>query len=194
MKSCTIALCTLALSAFTLPGCGPSTAQLRQARESAYNTDFATVWNAIDAEMRERFGPDGLKIVDPVNGVIESKWKGIEVHQEADGVGNVQGGTVAQKARAGNLFRMVVRILPGGPPWNIFVDGEAAQYRAELAMLTPYRHGDIDEPQWVPGRIDAVVASLHDRLKAYAVTAQAVHQAAPSASQPTTQVALPPAQ
>jgi hypothetical protein len=40
-------------------------------------------------------------------------------------------------------------------------------------MLQPYKHGAIDEPQWVQGRIDRVRVRMHEELKQYMVAAPA---------------------
>lgn len=67
------------------------------------------------------------------------------------------------------MFRLSARIEPGGPPWQVMVDGEAALYRPNMAMLQPYRHGAIDEPAWVEGRIDGMRKRIYSKLKQYDV-------------------------
>ena len=61
-----------------------------------------------------------------------------------------------------------LHIVPEGNAWRIELDGEAALYRPEMSMLQPFKHGAVDEPLWVKGRIDAVRTALHRRLEAHA--------------------------
>ncbi len=188
------------VAALVLAACGAGAQDVAKARSSAYNTDYATVWNAVAAEMHDRYHDDGILKEDAVNGYVESKWKTVELVQDSTvGDSDQRTNQAAGSMRAGNVMRIAVKILPGGPPWRIRVDGEAAQWRPGLTMLTPFKHGTMEEPHWVPGKIDSVVAGIHERLKAYAVDAgpnivvpskaQGGPEAAPPASleQPVTQ-------
>jgi hypothetical protein len=153
-------------------GCGPNTADVQKAKDSAYNTEFARVWNACDTELKDRFHADGLKIEDPERGLIETKWEPVETREEQSvGESNQRTHSTAGATAQRVMWRMMVKVLPGGPPWRIAVDGEAALYRAGMSMLMPYKHGAADEPAWVPNRIDSIVIAIHDRLKEYAVNA-----------------------
>jgi hypothetical protein len=155
-------------------GCATGNPALRQEALSAtYNTEFATVWNALQASVREDF-PSGIKTEDATVGYIETKWESVELvldstDGDSDAVQNKRAGGVGAR----NLFRVMARIEPGGPPWRVVVDGEAALYRPNHSMLQPYKHGAIDEPQWVQGRIDRVRVRMHNALKQYAVVAPA---------------------
>jgi hypothetical protein len=151
--------------------CGGAAPDVSKAKASAYNTEFVTVWNAVVAEMHERYHDDGIKIEDGEKGYVESKWKKVEGTQEA---ANAFGGNKSEKAvQAGLLMRTLVKVMPGGPPWKIAIDGEAAQFRPEMASLIPFKHGAVDEPQWVPGRIDSLRAAIHERLRTFAVDTSA---------------------
>src|SRR5262249_50036143 len=155
-------------------GCGPNAAEVQKAKGSAYNTDFSNVWNACDTELKERFHADGLKVEDPEKGLIETKWEPVETRSEdqvtqGDQRAHTTGTSTAQRV----MWRMMVKVLPGGPPWRIAVDGEAALYRAGMSMLIPYKHGADDEPSWVPNRIDGIRIAIHERLKDFAVNAPA---------------------
>ena len=152
--------------------CGSGTASQREeALEASYQTDFAVVWNALSTSVREDF-PSAIKTEDGTVGYIETKWEGVDfVVDSTVGESDQRTNTRANALGARNLFRVMARIEPGGPPWKVIIDGEAALYRPNHTMLQPYRHGAIDEPQWVPGRIDRVRRRMHAALKQYMVTA-----------------------
>jgi hypothetical protein len=165
----------------TVAACGGAASDIGKAKASAYNTEFATVWNAVVAEMHDRYHDDGIRVEDAEKGYVESKWKKVEVTQDSTlGDSDQRLNKTAGAIKAGLLMRTLVKVMPGGPPWQIAIDGEAAQFRPELASLTPFKHGAIDEPHWVPGRIDGLRAAIHERLKAFAVDAPAGAAAPPA--------------
>jgi len=163
MKTLVSAACLVML----LGACGGAAAAVSpaQARDATYNTDFDTVWKAVSDEIRDRYKDDGIKSSDKEQGLIVTNWKTVDVEREATTQADAK-----DDVRTGNVFQVRVKIVPGGPPWHVEVDGEAARYRAGMTMLTPYAHGASDEPGWVSGRIDAVRGGIYDRLKQYAVT------------------------
>jgi hypothetical protein len=163
----------LIAAAAAVSACAASQAQVREAREAAYQTEFATVWNAIAAEMNEKF-KDAIKVEDATAGYIESKWKPVNLQQDSyEGDMNIKADKYASAVGARDMFRALARIEPGGPPWKIVVDGEAARYQPGMSVLTPYRRGAIDEPAWVSGRIEGIRLEIHERLKQYAVKSPA---------------------
>jgi hypothetical protein len=50
-----------------LAACGPQSADVAKARESVYQAEYATVWNAVQAEIDNRFA-DRIKIADGAGG------------------------------------------------------------------------------------------------------------------------------
>jgi hypothetical protein len=185
-----------ALAAAGLAGCGPSRAEVRTARRSVYQTEFAVVWNAVVATVSEQV--PRFAIEDPTRGQLVSDWflvERINFDQE-DGPGGgatnkgsggatTGNGPVGPAANAsgpqtvtptggglpnvgGVFLRFIVDIRPGGPPWRVEVDGEAALYRPGMALITPYRHGAADEPSWVGPRIDKVRVGIYRALKPHA--------------------------
>ena len=58
--------------------CGAGTVSQRQeAIEATYQTDFATVWNALAASVKEDF-PSAIKTEDSTVGYIETKWEAVD--------------------------------------------------------------------------------------------------------------------
>jgi len=203
-----------------LAACGPSAARVKEAQTSAYNAPFAEVWTVVTEELR-RF--QAMEIEDAIGGVARTNWRLIDRGDEgtarssAAGVrpsqmsptsptgqttspstGQTAGSTSTNPgfmnyAAGGFYMRLMAKVK--GPPWQVELDGEAAEHRPGYAELIRYRHGVADEPAWVPGRIDNVRVAIHDRLKQYAVAAEAPAPAAKAKPQPeeTPWAALPDA-
>jgi hypothetical protein len=176
---------------FFLTACGASASSLREAREASYDAPFATVWNVVVDEIHKKYPV--VVIEDPTTGNLLTNWKLVQRldlngAQEVPGMtGTAQeqkqqqeqtqaqrnaGGIQSRCPQASLVFRVKVRIK--GPPWRIDLDGEAAECQPDLAVLTPFRHGQPDEPQWVPGRIESLTLDIHERLKQYAIKAKVV--------------------
>jgi hypothetical protein len=162
-------------------GCGPSAAEARRAEHVVYQTEFARVWNAVAETVRDQY--PRLVIEDPIRGKLLTDWHLVErVDDDPIATGGAQGSAQTQGAanqanqigqgqvmvQAGKFFRISVIIKPGGPPWRLEIDGEAALYQPGMAMITPYDHADADEPSWVKPRIDKIRVGIYRRLGGYA--------------------------
>lgn len=172
MKTATFAIFALATA---LGGCAASAEEIRTAKGSAYQTDYAIVWNAIESTVRKKY--KNIKVVDAAKGVIETDWHLID--KDVDEQNTEYGSRGGMNQRQGTFFRIVVRVV-GGPPYKLMVDGEAALFRPNRSMLDPWKHGEAGEPHWVNGRIDAVYLDIHNQLKQYAVPAGTAATAAPA--------------
>ena len=167
------------LTLFVL-ACGASAPprDAKVAREAVYQTDFTTVWNAVSAEMNQRYHDGGIKSEDAANGVIISKWKSIATSVSSE-VNSEVGVNRAMPAVGGDMIQQRVRIEQGGPPWRVTIESEGAHRSPDSPLLKPYVHGSGEEPIWVEGRNDSLREAIYDRLKQYAVAGGA--PAAPSA-------------
>jgi hypothetical protein len=167
--------------------CGASNRALKEARQATYDAPFATVWNAVTEEVHERFPQ--ILVEDPINGTIMSGY--VRVHGGAEQGGDQLGmdpvvvsgssGSNVQKLAPGQTpygqvaftaFRVTVQVRSTqrkGPPWRVFVDGEAAQYEPGMAQIIPIKHGQADEPPWVQNRIDRLTMEIHQRLQPHMV-------------------------
>ena len=172
------------LAAFTAGACATSNARIEKARRSAYQTEYPVVWNAVVAATRAE-GYDRIKLEDPVNGRLVTDWHKVERVADSQATDpKLRGGMDTSGAI---FFRVVVQIEGKKPPFKIVVDGEAAHYRPGYSSLFPYKHGNDDEPDWVPGRINAMYVAVLDQLEKYAVSAseaQATQETAPPPSRP----------
>jgi hypothetical protein len=168
--------------------CGASAQHVNRAKSVKYQADFAEVWTAVDAEVKSHYRR--IKQEDAATGVIVTDWTVIEKKADATMTDNVNSAAGAKSGdvNAGDLFQARVRIVEGGPPWQVVVEGEAAEYRPGLASLRPYPRGAIDEPQWVQGRIDELYLGIYKRLESKAVDAKA----APPAPAPAPPTEAPP--
>jgi hypothetical protein len=185
-----LALASAAASVLLAAGCGPSNAEARRADHAVYQTEFARVWNAVAETVKEQY--PRLLIEDPVHGKLLTDWHLVErVEDDPVSTGSAAGASPSQNTAtgstqsaklqpgqgsanqqyqpiAGRFIRIVVVIKPGGPPWKLEIDGEAAQYTPGMAMITPFDHHDADEPAWVQPRIDKIKVGIYKRLSGYA--------------------------
>jgi hypothetical protein len=158
----------LIVLSLVVAACGPSAAEVKKAKSSAYKAPFAKVWEEVSAEVNAKF-KDKMKVEDAVNGYLETDWKKVETTQDStEGTTDSKANISASSVRAGIFMRMLVKI-DGPEPWRIAVDIEAAQYKPDMAMLIPFKHGVADEPPWVPEKIDRMYYDIYERLKPYAV-------------------------
>ena len=173
-RSYSLAAALVAVAA--IPACATSNARVEKARTSAYQTDYPVVWKAVvDATHSE--GYDRLKVEDAANGVVVSDWHKIERVADSQATDpHVRGGMDSSGAI---FFRVSVKIEGKQPPYAIVVDGEAARYRPGYSSLFPYKHGSDDEPEWVPGRINALYVAVLNQLEPFAVAPGAVQGAPP---------------
>lgn len=165
-----------------LSACAGSTAQIERANNVSYQTEKATVFAAVKAAVEADYE---LGFTSDTDGVVESKWKMVKTDLDRESA------TAAQDhrtARAGFHFRARVTIAPGGPPWQVVVDGVGGEQRPGMAVLYEFKHGMPDEPPWVQSRIDALKVAVYERLKAYAVDG-----AAPAPTPTETPAATPTA-
>jgi hypothetical protein len=179
------------LLAITFLGCGGAPAHdPKVVKEAVYQTDYTTVWNAVSAEMNERFHDGGIKSEDPSAGTIISKFKSVATSASAEANSDPSSGR-QMRSLGGDMIQLRVRIDRDGPPWRVVIESEGAHRSPDSPLLTPYVHGAIDEPVWVQGRADSLREAIYDRLKQYAVSTSA--PAAPAGAPGPTETPPPPA-
>lgn len=183
-----IALPTVALVALApaLIACGASKKEAAEARASLYDADFAIVYSAAVASVRDLY-PDYQD--DPASGRIKTSWHQVKytdpgaddpksqaVADRAAGMDNTnttagatgQYGGVTSAVRRLNFIRFDVTVA-GGRPWRVKVRGSASALDPGNALPTEL-HGAA-EPHWLAGRTDELVVAIHRRLKRYAMKA-----------------------
>ena len=176
-------------AALSFAGCATSTARVDKARNSVYQTEYPTVWNAVVAATKAE-GYDRIKVEDAQNGKLVSDWHKIERVADSQSTDpHVRGGMDSSGAL---FFRVMVTIEGKQPPYKVYVDGEAARYRPGFSSLFPYKHGVDDEPEWVNGRINALYVAVLNQLEQYAVPAGSVTAAPQAAPAPAEAPEAPP--
>jgi hypothetical protein len=151
-------------------GCAASAAEVNRAKNVAYKAPFAVVWEAVSAEVHEKYA-EQVKVEDATKGYFETGWKRVEALQDStDGVSEAKSGQRSTSNVGAIVARMFVRIEgPTNGPHTVSVDIEAAEFRPNLSSLRPFKHGAIDEPAWVRERIDGMYVDVYNRLRPYAV-------------------------
>jgi hypothetical protein len=161
-------------------GCGPK-GDVNQARRSFYDTDFAVVYNATLAVMRDQY-PDLQDF--PSQGRISTAWKqvqysntgfedpkSIQAQDRALGLNPDSNGGNRMTAPSSIAYkRYFVRFdvtVAGGRPWRIKVVGHAQEW--EPGNAQPVDLKGAAAPHWLAGRTDSLVLAIHNKLKQYAI-------------------------
>jgi len=168
---------TLALAGMAA-GCGGATKRdVKAAKRSLYDTDFAVVYSAALEVTRDLYPQlDDL----PGTGMIKTAWHQVQYANTQDDLANQR--TIAQGqglAPAVSGTGMPTRLaykryfirfdvaVTGGRPWRLKIVGHAAEWDPGNAQPTEL-HGPT-RPHWLEGRTDALTAAIYRRIKQYAV-------------------------
>jgi hypothetical protein len=172
------------LAAITcLAGCTTHKKEVEVARRSLYDTDFTVVYQAALEATRETYP----NIEDaPGKGAIKTAWHQVSYANNQDDMTSPQTLASAQGVRSGSpgtagqaaagmptrlaYKRYFIRFditIAGGRPWRLKVIGHAAEWEPGAALPTEL-HG-VARPSWLEGRTDALLYSIYDRIKSYAV-------------------------
>jgi len=164
----------------SVTGTAPSKDDVEAAKHSVYEVGFAVIHRAVLEATRERYP----NLEDsPDHGMIKTSWYQVSEGNRQDDltnpqpVGNRQAPTAANPGAGGSrvaffqrnkgyFIRFDISIV-GGPPWQLNVVGHAAKWDAGQ-YLPAELHG-AERPSWLEGRRDALIVSIHTRLKSYAV-------------------------
>src|SRR5512139_533569 len=177
-----ITICLAAIAAaVALVGCS-SKKELRTAKNSVYDIDFAIVYNAAVEATRELYPTLND---NPGPGMIKTAWHQVTYANNQDDLANqrtlasaqgYQGGGVSQgQAAAGMPTRLAYKrffirfdvSVVGGRPWRVKVVGHASEWEPGNALPTEL-HGPA-RPHWLEGRTDALTLAIYKRIKSYAI-------------------------
>jgi hypothetical protein len=191
-------------------GCGGSNKRdVKAARSSVYNADFAVVFGAALEATRELYP----SLDDsPGAGMIKTAWHQVQYANTQDDLANQR--TIAQGQGVGRgmspalagtgmptrlaykryFIRFDVSVV-GGRPWRLKVVGHASEWEPGNAMPTEL-HGPA-RPPWLEGRTDSLTVAIYKRIKAYAIPAKEEVEEKPEDALPRTDPkawkGLPPA-
>ena len=174
----TITLTTIAALAV---GCG-SKKDLKAAKSSVYDADFAIVYNAAVEATRELYPTLND---NPGPGMIKTAWHQVSYANNSDDLSNQRtiaqgqgyggGNTTAAQSAAGMPTRLAykrffirfdVSVL-GGRPWRVKIVGHASEWEPGNALPTELQGPA--RPHWLDGRTDALTLAIYKRIKPYAV-------------------------
>ena len=176
-------LCACVVAALGAAGCGGSSKRdVKAAKTSVYNADFAVVFAAALEATRELYP----SLDDsPGSGKIKTAWHQVQYANTQDDLANQR--TIAQgqgmgrggmsPALAGThmptrlaykrfFIRFDVNVV-GGRPWRVKVVGHASEWEPGNALPTEL-HGPA-RPHWLDGRTDALVVAIYKQLKKVAI-------------------------
>jgi hypothetical protein len=153
-----LAACLVATS------CGVSSADVRAAKLSGYDTDFAAVYQAALAATRDLY-PELFE--DARTGVIKTAWHPIRITPETTQTSQLPGASLGRNPGAVKRYyvRFTVRVV-GVRPWRVRVDGQASHF---VPGGTPAPLTGSDVPTWLVARTDALLVDIHQRLAQFAV-------------------------
>ena len=167
----------LLLAVLALGGC-PSSQEIRVAKTSAYDADFAIVYSETLEAVRTLY--PNLED-NPSTGVIRTAWHQVQYASSNDDnpggadprnmgttPGSAGGGFTAPASSLNTkLFIRFDVVVAGGRPWRVRVAAKAQEWDAGNAEPTELKGAAT--PHWLGGRRDALIVAIYKRLKQYAV-------------------------
>ena len=158
-----------------LASCAATDAEVKRARTSGYNADFATVYGETLAAVIKRYP---RTVENAVDGIISTAWHRVAVQTGSGRQDNQQVSQVAGTQSTGStitgtsasdrkqfFIRFRVHVV-GGKPWRVRVVGEASEWAAGDVPM-PLRGAEV--PSWLKGREDALQVDIYNRLKKVAI-------------------------
>lgn len=160
-------------------GCAAKKRDLKAAKASAYDTDFAIVFSEVIRVVEATYPQYDD---DPVRGVVKTAWHQVDFNASMDDPNTSQirarasGGAnnAATSPGLGNqtdfrkkyFVRFDIKIV-APRPFEISITPHAAEWDPGNAVPTEMKSNNI--PPWLPGRTDALRLKLYRALKSYAV-------------------------
>src|SRR5687767_15754383 len=162
--------------------CGGRGKEVKKAKSSVYDTDFAVVYNAALEATRELYPTLNDS---PGPGMIKTAWHQVAFANNQDDLSNqrtiqqsqgLTGGQVSPGQAAVGMptrlayKRFFVRFdvsVVGGRPWRVKVVGHASEWEPGNAMPTDLTGAA--RPPWLDGRADSLTLAIYKRMKKYAV-------------------------
>lgn len=173
----------LAVIAGTGAGCG-NKRDVKAAKSSLYDTDFAVVYNAAVEATR---GLYPTLNENPGPGMVKTAWHQVTYASNSDdlanqrtiaqgqGVNTNNGQTTSGQAAAGMPTRLAYKryfirfdvSVVGGRPWRVKVVGHASEWEPGNAL--PTELNGAARPPWLDGRTDSLTVAIYKKVKKYAV-------------------------
>jgi hypothetical protein len=173
-------LVILAAAGALLAACGPSSAQLKQAREARYQGPRDEVFlDVADAVGKEH--PIDRRDSAQAALVTRGRWF------EADGT--YEDKVVRQEDRMsltdGAIFlSFTVKVVGDEPPFQVVIEPSVDQVRSGYSAPYHMKPDDPQMPGWVQGKVDDLQLAIHQRLQGRAAVAGAATPAPAPAPSP----------
>lgn len=156
----------LAVAGALLVACGPSSAQIKAAREARYQGSrdelFLAVSNAVGRDQT-------IEKVDADEGALltRGRW------YEADGTYEDRAlGKESVRPEDGSIFlAFLVLVVGEAPPYQVKVEPVVQQIRSGYSANYQMKPDDPQMPGWVHGKVDDFQIELHGRLKRWEIAA-----------------------
>lgn len=153
-----IAACALALG-----GCGPSAAQVRQAREARYYGDRDEVFRMVAEHVAE---DHELEAIDADTAQLLTKGRWYEAGGNLEDRETQPDGDEAVILHHGSmLLAFAVRVVGDRPSVQVVVKPVIDQWFAGATSLYRMQPDDTDVPGWVGVRADELQIAIHGRLR-----------------------------
>ena len=164
------------ITAIGIAACG-NKRDIRAAKSSAYDTDFAVVFSAALDATRELY-PNLDE--NPGSGAIKTAWHQVAYANTDDDMANQrtmaagqglqnQSGIPTRLAQKRRFIRFDV-MVGGGRPWRVKVVGHASEWDPGMAQPTELQGAA--RPHWLEGRIDALRLAIYKRVRKWAIPAK----------------------
>lgn len=173
---------TISLIAFVALCACSNKKELKAAKSSLYDTDFAIVYNAAVEATRDLYPTLND---NPGPGMIKTAWHQVSYANNQDDLANQRtiaqgqgyggGTTTAGQAAAGMPTRLAYKrtfvrfdvSVVGGRPWRVKVIGHASEWEPGNAL--PTELSGAARPHWLDGRTDSLTLAIYKKLKKVAV-------------------------
>jgi hypothetical protein len=153
---------SLAIALLLAGACGASEKDVREAKSSGYQTDFAIVYSETLEAVRSLY-PELTE--DPKAGVIKTAWHPLKIRSESADPSPLSSQNAFASTEKLYFVRFALRIA-GGKPWRVEIEGEASSWR--MGEVPSPLHG-AEVPPWLEGRTDALRVAIYKRLQTHAV-------------------------
>lgn len=188
----------LAVALAIVVGACASNRDVKKARNSVYDTEFANVYSAVVAAVRDAYPTFDE---NPDTGVVKTAWhqvkysnpgaddpKSAQVADRASGAGAASPTASAMGynpslAKRLYFIRFDVTVV-GVRPWRVRVVGTASELRPGDSLPSDLKGDAI--PHWLAGRTDALTVSIYRRLKSYAIPMEVEAEPEPEAPEEIT--------
>jgi hypothetical protein len=157
---------------------------IKAAKSSVYDTDFAVVYNAAVEATR---GLYPTLNENPGPGMVKTAWHQVTYASNQDDLANQRtiaqgqglntnsGQTTSGQAAAGMPTRLAYKryfirfdvSVVGGRPWRVKVVGHASEWEPGNAL--PTELNGAARPSWLDGRTDSLTVAIYNKVKKYAV-------------------------